>query len=47
MEYVSGLGWTIDGSIVTVPPNPDNQVEATVIRESVQLPRKSVPYVPS
>ncbi|KAL5519123.1 hypothetical protein ACEPAH_806 [Sanghuangporus vaninii] len=41
VEYISGLGWGVDGLIVTIPPNPDNQVEATVIRENIQLSQLS------
>ncbi|OCB86101.1 ARM repeat-containing protein [Sanghuangporus baumii] len=41
VEYISGLGWGVDGSIVTIPPNPDNQVEGTVIRENIQLSQLS------
>ena len=40
VEYVSGLGWTVEGSVVTIPPNPDNQVEPTVVRENIQLQRE-------
>lgn len=34
------LGWTVDakGGIV-ITPNPDNQIQATVLREDIQLPR--------
>ncbi|TDL28679.1 initiation factor 3 [Rickenella mellea] len=41
--YVSKLEWSIDQStgIISVPPNPDNQVEATVVRENIQLPQLS------
>lgn len=27
---------------MTIPPNPDNQIEATVVRESIQFQRKSL-----
>ncbi|KAF8912835.1 armadillo-type protein [Gymnopilus junonius] len=39
--YIQKLGWTVDSStgVVTIPPNPDNQIEATVVQESVKLPR--------
>ncbi|KAF4623021.1 hypothetical protein D9613_001954 [Agrocybe pediades] len=39
--YVQKLGWSIDAStsVVSVPPNPDNQIEATVVQESVKLPQ--------
>ena len=40
--YVEKLGWTInDSGVVTVPPNPDNQIESTVVQENIQLPRTS------
>jgi len=41
-EYVADLGWTIDSAagVVSIPPNPDNQIEATVVQETVALPRK-------
>ena len=45
--YILKLGWTIDPStsVVAIPPNPDNQIEATIVQESVKLPRTSViPY---
>ncbi|KAI0936249.1 hypothetical protein AcV5_004436 [Taiwanofungus camphoratus] len=40
--YIAGLGWTVDTStgVVTVPPNPDNHIESTVVQENIQLPRK-------
>ncbi|KAF7784462.1 hypothetical protein Agabi119p4_627 [Agaricus bisporus var. burnettii] len=40
-EYVARLGWTIDSTteVVNIPPNPDNQIEATVIQESIKLPQ--------
>ena len=42
--YIQKLGWTIDPStsVVAIPPNPDNQIEATIVQESVKLPRKSI-----
>jgi translation initiation factor 3 subunit K len=45
--YIQNLGWTIDPStsVVAIPPNPDNQIEATIVQESVKLPRTSIiPY---
>lgn len=37
------LGWTIDPTtnVAIIPPNPDNQIEATVVQEAIKLPRKS------
>ncbi|KAF8167932.1 armadillo-type protein [Crassisporium funariophilum] len=39
--YIQKLDWTIDAStsVVTVPPNPDNQIEATIVQETVTLPQ--------
>jgi len=41
-SYVKDLGWTLNAStgVIAVPPNPDNQIKATVTRESIALPRK-------
>ena len=41
-EYIQKLGWTLDAStgIITIPPNPDNQIESTVVQENIQLPRE-------
>ncbi|EAU92887.1 hypothetical protein CC1G_03674 [Coprinopsis cinerea okayama7 len=40
-EYIQQLGWSIDASTgnVAVPPNPDNQIEATVVQEQIKLPQ--------
>ncbi|KIJ45132.1 hypothetical protein M422DRAFT_75181 [Sphaerobolus stellatus SS14] len=40
-EYISRLGWTQDknNGVVSVPANPDNRIEATVVRENIQLPQ--------
>ncbi len=42
--YVEKLGWTLDESTgdVAIPPNPDNQIESTVVQENIQLPRTSL-----
>jgi len=39
--YIQKLGWTIDPStsVVAIPPNPDNHIEATIVQESVKLPQ--------
>ncbi|RPD82639.1 initiation factor 3 [Lentinus tigrinus ALCF2SS1-7] len=39
--YVEKLGWTLDAStgVVSIPPNPDNQIESTVVQENIQLPQ--------
>ncbi|KAH0838449.1 ARM repeat-containing protein [Lanmaoa asiatica] len=39
--WVSRQGWTIDEQVVSIPPNPDNQIESVIIRESVKLPQLS------
>ena len=46
--YVEKLGWSIDAStgVVSIPPNPDNQIESTVVQENIQLPR-TCPLPPS
>lgn len=42
-KYIARLGWTQDSKtgVITIPANPDNQIEATVVRENIQLPRES------
>lgn len=45
VNYVSNLGWTVDGPVVTVAANPDNQIEATVVRENIHLPREFFRFV--
>ncbi|KAH9944454.1 initiation factor 3 [Epithele typhae] len=37
--YVQKLGWTwnASSSVVGIPPNPDNQIESTVVQENIQL----------
>ena len=39
--YIEKLGWKLDstGTAVNIPLNPDNQVEATVLQESIKLPQ--------
>jgi len=39
--YVSKLGWSLDAStgVIGIPPNPDNQIESTVVQESIKLPQ--------
>ena len=41
--YVDKLGWTLnsEGTIVNIPPNPDNQIESIVVQENIKLPRES------
>lgn len=45
--YVQKLGWDFDTSsgVVTVTPNPDNQIESTVVQENIQLSRGFYPSV--
>lgn len=40
-EYATKLGWIVDAStgVIAIPPNPDNQIESTVVQENIQLPR--------
>jgi translation initiation factor 3 subunit K len=37
--YIKELGWPIENSVLTVPPNPDNQIESTVVQEQIKLPQ--------
>ncbi|OBZ79210.1 Eukaryotic translation initiation factor 3 subunit K [Grifola frondosa] len=36
--HIEKLGWTIDSStgVISIPPNPDNQIESTVVQENIQ-----------
>lgn len=45
--YVQKLGWVVDAStsMITIPPNPDNQIEATVVQENIKLPRMFPPML--
>jgi translation initiation factor 3 subunit K len=40
-QYVAQLGWTLDSAtgVISIPPNPDNQIEATVVQESIEFPQ--------
>jgi len=38
-EFVRERGWMLKDSTVTLPPNADNQIEATVVQESIQMPQ--------
>jgi len=40
-EFIAAVGWTLDSNTgtVSIPPNPDNTVTATVVRESIGLPQ--------
>jgi len=35
--FLSRLGWAVEGDSVVVPANPDNQVQASVVRENIQF----------
>jgi len=37
--FVSKQGWTIENGVVIVPPNPDNQIQSTVVQETITLPQ--------
>jgi translation initiation factor 3 subunit K len=37
--YVAKLGWSVEASVVSIPPNPDNQIESTVVQENIKLPQ--------
>jgi len=39
--YVAKLDWKVEGQEIIIPPNQENQIEATVVRENVQLPQLS------
>lgn len=40
-KYVEKLGWSFDSAtgVTAIPPNPDNQIESTVVQENIKLPR--------
>lgn len=37
----SVCGWAVEGSVVKVPINKDNEAKGTVVRENVKFDRKS------
>ena len=43
--YASRLGWSLESSknVISIPSNPDNQIESTVVQESIKLPRRPCP----
>lgn len=41
--YCQRYGWAIDGDLVAVPLNKENEAKTTVFRESVLFSRKSLP----
>ncbi|THH20226.1 hypothetical protein EW146_g1100 [Bondarzewia mesenterica] len=42
-NYVEKLGWKLDSStgVIELPPNPDNQIESTIVQENIKLPQLS------
>jgi len=40
VAWATKQGWAIGGQVVSIPPNPDNQIESVIIRENVTLPRE-------
>lgn len=42
-DYVAKLDWKTDSStgVIDIPPNPDNQIESTVVQENIDLPQLS------
>jgi len=40
-SYATKLDWKVEGQDIIIPPNQDNQIEATVVRENVELPQLS------
>lgn len=42
-DFISNLGWSIDASteVISIPSNPDNHIESTVVQENIQLSRTS------
>ncbi|KAF7339721.1 Eukaryotic translation initiation factor 3 subunit K [Mycena sanguinolenta] len=35
--FVEKKQWKMDANVVSIPPNPDNQIEATVVQENIKL----------
>ncbi|EJD55659.1 ARM repeat-containing protein [Auricularia subglabra TFB-10046 SS5] len=35
--YIAKLGWTQENGVVSVPANPDNTIQASVVRENIQF----------
>jgi len=40
-QFATRQGWTSDSSNFVIPSNPDNQIEAIVVQESIKLPQLS------
>ncbi|KAJ7225801.1 armadillo-type protein [Mycena pura] len=36
-EFVEKKGWKMEENVIVIPPNPDNQIEATVVQENIKL----------
>ncbi|CAK5264772.1 unnamed protein product [Mycena citricolor] len=37
--FVSKKEWKVESDVVTIPPNPDNQIESVVLQENIKLPQ--------
>ncbi|KAF7306667.1 Eukaryotic translation initiation factor 3 subunit K [Mycena indigotica] len=35
--FVQKKGWKMEAGVIEIPPNPDNQIEATVVQENIKL----------
>ncbi|KZW02703.1 ARM repeat-containing protein [Exidia glandulosa HHB12029] len=35
--YIAKLGWAQENGVVSIPANPDNQIQASVVRENIQF----------
>ena len=44
ISFAQRLSWKVDGQQIIIPPNQDNQIESTVIRENISLPRKHLKH---
>ncbi|KZS93126.1 ARM repeat-containing protein [Sistotremastrum niveocremeum HHB9708] len=39
VSFVEDVDWSLEDDVITIPPNPDNRIEATVVHENIQFPR--------
>ncbi|KAF7319949.1 Eukaryotic translation initiation factor 3 subunit K [Mycena kentingensis (nom. inval.)] len=37
--FVKKKGWKMDGNVIEIPPNPDNQIESIVVQENIKFPQ--------
>lgn len=44
--FVEKKQWKMEANVVSIPPNPDNQIEATVVQENIKLARTLLVLVP-